>query len=63
MKEIIDMVSHLYSLMNLVWQKVQKKAAIMPAFERGVSSRLHSNIGARVRNVGEKAWQHALEFL
>ncbi len=51
------MVSHLYSLMDLVWQKVQKKAAIMPAPERGVSSRLRSNIGARVGNVGEKAWQ------
>jgi hypothetical protein len=56
MKEIIDMVSHLYSLMDLVWQKVQKKAAIMQAPERGVSSRLRSNIGARVGNVGEKAW-------
>jgi hypothetical protein len=42
------MVSHLYSLMDLVWQKMQKKAAIMPAPERGVSSWLHSNIGARV---------------
>ncbi len=52
------MVSHLYSLMDLVWQKVQKKAAIMPALERGVRSRLCSNIGARVGNVGEKAWQH-----
>jgi hypothetical protein len=57
MKEIIDMVSHLYSLMDLVWQKVQKKAASMPALERGVSSRLCSNIGARVGNVGEKVWQ------
>ncbi len=36
----------------------EKKAAIMPALERGVSSRLRSNIGARVGNVGEKAWQH-----
>jgi hypothetical protein len=51
------MVSHLYSLMDLVWQKVQKKAAIMPALERGVSSRLRYNIGARVGNVGEKARQ------
>jgi hypothetical protein len=58
MKEIIDMVSHLYSLMDLVWQKVQKKVAIMPTPETGVSSRLHSNIGARVGNVKEKAWQH-----
>jgi hypothetical protein len=57
MKEIIDMVSHLYSLMDLVWQKVQKKVTFMPAFERGVSSRLRSNISARVGNVGEKAWQ------
>jgi hypothetical protein len=57
MKEIIVMVSHLYSLMDLVWQKVQKKVAIMPAPERGVSSRLRSNIGARVGNVGEKSWQ------
>jgi hypothetical protein len=57
MKEIIDMVSHLYSLMDLVWQKVQKKAANKPAPKRGVSSRLRSNIGARVGNVGEKAWQ------
>jgi hypothetical protein len=57
MKEIIDMVSHLYSLMDLVWQKVQKKAAIRLAPERGVSSRLRSNIGAKVGNVGEKAWQ------
>ncbi len=40
------MVSCLYSLMDLVWQKVQKKAAIMPAPERGVSSRLRFNIGA-----------------
>ncbi len=51
------MVSHLYSLMDLVWQKVQKKAAIRLAPERGVSSRLRSNIGAKVGNVGEKAWQ------
>jgi len=29
----------------------------MLAPERGVSSRLRSNIGARVGNVGEKAWQ------
>ncbi len=57
-REIIDMVSHLYSLMDLVWQKVQKKATIMPAPERGVSSRLRSNIGARVGNVGKKARQH-----
>jgi hypothetical protein len=57
MKEIIEMVSHLYSLMDLVWQKVQKKAAIMPAPKRGVSSRLRFNIGARVGNVEEKAWQ------
>jgi hypothetical protein len=57
MKEIIDMVSHLYSLMDLVWQEVQKNAAIMPAPKRGVSNRLRSNIGARVGNVGEKAWQ------
>jgi len=35
-----------------------KKVAIMPTPERGVSSRLRSNIGARVGNVGEKAWQH-----
>jgi len=41
----------------------------MPTPERGVSNRLGSNIGARVGNVGEKAWQqvsyyqHALEFL
>jgi hypothetical protein len=55
MKEIIDMVSHLYSLMDLMWQKVKKKAAIMPALKRGVSSWLRSNIGARVGNVGEKA--------
>ncbi len=33
-----------------------KKAAIMPAPERGLSSRLRSNIGAKVGNVGEKAW-------
>jgi hypothetical protein len=58
MKEIIDMVSRLYSLMDLVWQKVPKKAAIMPAPKRGVSSQLRSNIGAKVGNVGEKAWQH-----
>jgi hypothetical protein len=51
------MVSHLYSLMDLVWQKVQKKVAIMPTPERGVSSRLNINIGARVGNVGEKARQ------
>jgi len=57
MKEIIDMVSHLYSLVDLVWQKVQKKATIMPTPKRGASSRLRSNIGARVGNVGEKAWQ------
>jgi hypothetical protein len=30
----------------------------MLALERGVSSRLRSNIGARVGNVGEKARQH-----
>jgi hypothetical protein len=29
----------------------------MSAPKRGVSSRLHSNIGGRVGNVGEKAWQ------
>jgi hypothetical protein len=57
MKEIIDMVSHLYSLVDLVWQKVQKKTVIMSTSERSVSSRLRSNIGARVGNVGEKAWQ------
>jgi len=51
------MVSRLYSLMDLVWQKVQKKVAIMPTPERSVSSQLCSNIGARVGNVGEKAWQ------
>jgi hypothetical protein len=51
------MVSRLYSLMDLVWQKVQKKVVIMPALERGVSSWLCSHIGARVGNVGEKAWQ------
>jgi hypothetical protein len=51
------MVSYLYSLMDLMWQKMQKKAVIMPTLERGVSSRLHSRIGARVGNVGEKAWQ------
>jgi hypothetical protein len=51
------MVSCLYSLMDLVWQKVQKKAVIMLALERGVNSRLHSHIGGRVGNVGEKAWQ------
>ncbi len=50
------MVSHLYSLMDLVRQKVRKKVAIMPAPERGVSSQLCSNIGARVGNVGGKAW-------
>jgi len=43
--------------MDLVWQKVQKKTAIMPAPERGVSSRLRFNIGARVGNAGEKARQ------
>jgi hypothetical protein len=52
------MVSRLYSLMDLVWQKVQKKAVIMPTPERGVSSWLHFHINARVGNVGEKAWQH-----
>jgi hypothetical protein len=57
MKKIINMVSHLYSLVDLVWQKVQKKATIMPTPKRGVSSWLHSNIGARVGNVREKAWQ------
>jgi hypothetical protein len=31
------MVSRLYSLMDLVWQKVQKKVVIMPTLERGVS--------------------------
>jgi hypothetical protein len=46
-----------YSLVDLVWQKVQKKAAIMLAPARGVSSRLRSNIGAGVGNVREKAWQ------
>jgi hypothetical protein len=51
------MVSHLYSLMDLVWQKVQKKAVIMLAPERGVSSRLRSNIGARVGKAREKARQ------
>jgi hypothetical protein len=51
------MVSPLYSLMDLVWQKVQKKVIIMPAPERGVSSQLRSHIGARVGNVVEKAWQ------
>jgi len=51
------MVSHLYSLMDLVWQKVQKKVAIMSAPERGVSSRLRFNIGVRVGNVGKKARQ------
>jgi hypothetical protein len=30
----------------------------MLAPKRGVSSRLCSNIGARVGNVGEKAWHH-----
>ncbi len=49
--------SRVYSLVDLVWQKVRKKAAIMPTPARGVSSRLHSNIGARVGNVREKAWQ------
>jgi hypothetical protein len=44
--------------MDLVWQKVQKKAVIMPTPKRGVSSRLCSHIGAKVGNVGEKAWQH-----
>ncbi len=34
-----------------------KKAIIMLAPERGVSNRLCSHIGARVGNVGEKAWQ------
>jgi hypothetical protein len=34
-----------------------KKATIMPAPERGVSSRLRSNIGARVVDAREKAWQ------
>jgi hypothetical protein len=34
-----------------------KKAAIMPTLERGVNSRLRSNIGARVGNAGEKARQ------
>jgi hypothetical protein len=34
-----------------------KKAAIMPTPKRGVSSRLCFNIGVRVGNVGEKAWQ------
>jgi hypothetical protein len=29
----------------------------MPAPKRGVSSQLCFNIGARVGNVGEKAWQ------
>jgi len=43
--------------MDLVWQKVQKKAIIMPAPKRGVSNRLRSHIGAKVGNVGEKAWQ------
>jgi len=57
MKEIVDMVSHLYSLMDLVWQKMQKKVAIMPTPEKGVSSRLRFNIGASVGNVREKAWQ------
>ncbi len=51
------MVSRLYSLMDLVWQKVQKKAVIMPTPEKGVSSWLHSHIGARVGNVGKQAWQ------
>jgi hypothetical protein len=43
--------------MDLVWQKVQKKTAIMLAPERGVSNWLRSNIGAKVGNVGEKARQ------
>jgi hypothetical protein len=51
------MVSCLYSLMDLVWQEVQKKATIMPAPKRDVSSQLRSNIGAKVGNVREKAWQ------
>jgi hypothetical protein len=34
-----------------------KKAIIMPALKKGVSSQLRSHIGARVGNVGEKAWQ------
>jgi hypothetical protein len=34
-----------------------KKVAIMLAPERGASSQLHSNIGAKVGNVREKAWQ------
>jgi hypothetical protein len=48
--------------------KSAKKATIMLAPERGVSSQLRSNIGARVGNVGEKEgqhvskYQHALEF-
>ncbi len=37
--------------------KSAKKAVIMPAPERGVSNWLRSHIGARVGNVGEKAWQ------
>jgi hypothetical protein len=43
--------------MDLVWQKVQKRAIIMLTLERGVSSRLRFHIGARVGNAGEKAWQ------
>jgi hypothetical protein len=43
--------------MDLVWQKVQKNAVIMLAPERGMSNRLRSHIGARVGNVGKKAWQ------
>jgi hypothetical protein len=42
--------------------KSAKKAAIMPTPERGVSSQLRSNIGARVGNVGEKAWQHVSKY-
>jgi hypothetical protein len=34
-----------------------KKGVIMLAPERGVSSQLRSNIGARVGNVRKKAWQ------
>ncbi len=37
--------------------KNAKKAIIMPSPERGVSSWLRSHIGARVGNVGEKAWK------
>ncbi len=51
------MVSCLYSLMDLVWQKVQKKTIIMLTPERGVRSWLRFHIGARMGNVGEKAWQ------